>query len=115
MFDFSFVANWEGALVDPATGAQRGMGDGAVEVTDLDQDAFSVERVAADGGGGGGGGGSGGGRLELPFRVRASEDGGAADVELARLLDEFGAPLLRARLARFCAELKSQEVDGLRV
>ena len=111
MFDFSFVANWEGALVDPATGAQRGMGDGAVEVTDLDQDAFSVERVAADGGGGGGGGG----RLALPFRVRASEDGGAADVELARLLDEFGAPLLRARLARFCAELKAQEVDGLRV
>ena len=80
-----------------------------MEVTDLDQDAFSVERVAADGGGGGGG------RLELPFRVRASEDGGAADAELARLLDEFGAPLLRARLARFCAELKAQEVDGLRV
>ncbi len=113
VFDFSFVASWEGALVDPATGAQRGTGDGAIEVTDLDQDAFSVARVNAGVGTGGGGGGGGEGRLELPLRVRASDDGGAMDHELARKLEEFGAPLLRARLARFCAELKAQEVDGL--
>ena len=110
VFDLSFVASWEGALVDPVTGAQKGVGDGVVEVTDLDQDAFSVKAEC-----GGGGGGGDGGYLELPFRIRASQDGGAVDRELARLLEEFGAPLLRARLARFCAELKAQEVDGLHV
>ena len=80
-------------------------------MTDLDQDAFSVDEGAAAVAGGGGGGG----RLELPLRVRAAEDGGAVDRELARLLEDFGVPLLRARLARFCAELRAQEVDGLRV
>ena len=96
--------------MDSATGAQLGTGDGELEVTDLDQDAFTVAL-----GEGAAGGGASGAQLELPLRIRAADDGGALDETLARLLLAHGAPMLRARLARFCAELKAQEVDGLRV
>jgi hypothetical protein len=109
IFDLSFVLKWEGSLVD-AAGERLGVGDGEVVVTDLDQDSFTV----VSGGGGGGGGGdcaSSGKRckLEVPLKIRAAEDGGAKDDELARIFKRHGLPLLQARLAEYCAELLSYE------
>ena len=94
IFDLSFVARWEGTLVDPK-GESCGTGDGEVVVTDLDQDCFSLS--------------GGEGRLELPLKIRPSEDGGEKDAQLTSLFVAHGSALLRAKLAEFVAELKAQE------
>jgi len=94
VFDLSFLAKWEGTLLD-TSGTSAGTGDGEVVVTDLDQDCFSVSE--------------GEGVLELPLKIRASEDGGEKDAELTNLFILHGSALLRSRLAEFVAELKLQE------
>jgi hypothetical protein len=95
LFDLSFAAKWEGTLLDEQ-GVSKGLGDGDVSATDLDQDCFTLAE-------------SGSGVLELPLHVKATEDGGAVDLELAALFSKHATPLLRARLAAFVAELKARE------
>lgn len=94
IFDLSFVAKWEGTLVD-GKGASAGTGDGEVVVTDLDQDSFILVKEE--------------GKLELPLKISACADGGELDERLTQLFIAHGTALLRARLAEFVAELKAQE------
>ena len=98
------MLKWEGTLVD-AAGDKTGVGDGEVVVTDLDQDSFTLVSSGSSGS-------SGGGKrckLEVPLKIRAAEDGGAKDDDLARIFTRHGLPLLQARLAEYCAELLSYE------
>jgi hypothetical protein len=90
LFDLAFHAKWEGRLLD-AAGATVGSGDGDVTAADIEQDCFSATGV-----------------LDVALVVRGAADGGAHDTALAKLFAAHAAPLLRAKLATFVAELRAK-------
>jgi hypothetical protein len=88
IFEMTIEASWEGELMD-GEGRRCGVGDGDLVVTDLDQDVS--------------------GPAGIPLKITPSEDGGAADKQLCKLLDKWGAAVIRKRVWQFVEELKAKE------
>lgn len=87
LFEISCELPWEGSLVSP-DGRVLGQGDGLVRVLDLDQDSV----------------------LEGDYTCAAGADaeGGEQDDALARIMQQHGVPLLRAKFRAYAQELSSQ-------
>jgi hypothetical protein len=87
IFDLSIVARWEGELLD-GEGRRAGTGDGDIVIEDLDQDTELAQ---------------------MKVTVKASDDGGANDKQLARILGKWGLPVIKKKVWQFVEELRAKE------
>ncbi len=87
IFELYVNAKWEGELMD-GDGRKSGTGDGEILVTAVDQDTSFAD---------------------LPVKIKAAEDGGANDKQLAKLFNKWGMAVVKKKLWQFVEELKAKE------